>query len=96
MARKGKGRQPNLPEEALARARAELYGEAQTETPTTQPQSTAQPRSTPRSKPAPVYRAMTIDDLRQEYAYVIRDLSSMFVLAAVLFVGLIVTSLILV
>jgi hypothetical protein len=94
MAKKGKGRQPNLPEEALARARAELYGETQAETPASQPQFTAQPRST--SKPKVAYRAVSIDDLRQEYAYVIRDLTSMFVLAAVLFVGLIVASLILV
>ena len=89
---KRKSRRPNLPEETLARARAELYG----------PAGVAEPKkTTPATKATPSKRVeqktvVSVEDLKSEYIYVISDLRSMGILAGILFVALVIASLIIV
>lgn len=86
-----KRRNPNLSQAALERARAELYsagGEvAVSPAPTTE-----------RKVEKPVYRVskttLTIDDLREEYGYVLVDLRNMALLAGFLFIALVVAALV--
>ncbi len=105
MAKKKKSR-PNVPQETLARARAELYGttELATEAAEAAPEgSRAAARqqqagaSVRKSQPGQgTIPAVTINDLKSEYVYVISDLRNMGILAALLFVGLFVASIILI
>lgn len=79
-----KKRNPNLSEETLARARRELYG-------TTGPVATRReqaPATAPRApRPAPV-----ATDLQAQYAYVVRDLRKMGILAAIFMAVLVLLS----
>jgi hypothetical protein len=84
MAKKG-SRKPNLSQETLARARAELYGTAP-ETPVAAPAAPGVPARVVRQ---PVLRSV---DLRQEYAYVVKDLQKVAMLAGILLVLLIAAS----
>jgi hypothetical protein len=95
MPKKSKGSRPNIPEAALARARAELNGEVQVDT---KPQNGhVAPRLTPLKAVAfSSGKTVTLDELRQDYTYVIADLRSMAMLAGVLFVGLIIVSMVVV
>ena len=122
---KRKKRRPNLPQETLARARAELYGEeeaakmaaeeaeaeaeAQAEAEVesrAEAEEAAPVKAKPETRTRKSYKggrvkevlpaATSIEELRDEYVYVLADLRSMGILAGVLFVGLIIASLILV
>ncbi|MBZ0305627.1 MAG: hypothetical protein K8I82_06125 [Anaerolineae bacterium] len=86
-----KRRRPNLSESTLERARAELYGNGgavAAASPTAE-------RKVEASKP--ILRTKTsvsIDDLREEYSYVLTDLRNMLLLTVFLFVALIAAALI--
>ena len=84
MARKKSTNRPNLPETALEQARREASG-------------TAFQAAKPQQAAAPVAAAArtTMDDLAREYAYVVTDLRNMGILAALLFVFLVVLALVL-
>lgn len=84
-----KTHRPNIPEATLERARRQLGDLPPTPAPTqaATPGDTVQPAPQPR-------RQLSSADLRAEYAYVISDLQSMGILAAVFLVVLIVLSII--
>ncbi|NJL95002.1 MAG: hypothetical protein HC915_15410 [Anaerolineae bacterium] len=89
---KKKTRRPNLPEETLARARAELYGESAA--PVAAPaESRPAPAPAPR-KPAKPLIAVSVEELKQEYGYVLRDLQSMGLLAILLVVVMVLVALV--
>jgi len=93
---KRKSKRPNVPEQALARARAEMGGAspAVAAVAATEKQNTpATVPNRPTSRKAPT-AAVTVEDLKAEYVYVISDLRSMAILAGILFVALVVASLI--
>ncbi len=81
-----KKQNPNLPQETLARARRELYG---TSTPLVAPREDAESAPAPAPRPAAPRPATGPVDLHAQYAYVIRDLRNMGILAAV-FIGVLV------
>ena len=85
MARK-KSRRPNLPEQTLAKAKSELYGNG-----VSQPAGVAASSSGAAARPAN-RSAVSIEDLKVEYAYVINDLRSMALLAGLLIVALVAAS----
>ncbi len=96
--KKKKNRKTNVSSEALERARRELYGVSG---PTSED---GEPADKPENRPAAptrkVYgagvsraRTISVEELAEEYNYVIADLRSMGVLAAILFVGMVVVSL---
>lgn len=86
MSKAKKNLRPNIPQETLARARAELsQGYTAPEVHVTTRQATSKTPSTAASGPV---------DLRSEYHYVISDLQSMGLLAGLLFVALIAVSLV--
>lgn len=94
MAKKKTDRRPNISNEALERARRELYG---LEAP---PVETSPASARPNKKPATyvvssIKQTMTRDELAAEYGYVLRDLRSMGALAGVLFIGMVVVALLL-
>jgi hypothetical protein len=92
MSKKKQPIRANIPQETLARARAELSSSAAApvvETSGASAVRTARPVS-------PVRAVTTVDDLHNEYTYVISDLRSMAILAGILFVALIVVALIVV
>ena len=105
---KRKRSRPNLPQETLARARAELYGEEEAAKIAEKEAEEAAARPAPKPKTRKTYKggvvterevlpaATSVEELRDEYVYVLADLRSMGILAGVLFVGLVVVSLILV
>jgi hypothetical protein len=106
---KRKKRRPNLPQETLARARAELYGEdeaAKMAAEEAEAEAASPAKAKPETKTRKSYKggrvkevlpaATSIEELRDEYVYVLADLRSMGILAGVLFVGLVAASLILV
>ncbi len=85
---------PNISQEVLERARAELRGST-----TTAAAPKAQPESaTPPSKPKPTVRGSSLatrripskEELDHEYRYIIRDLRAMLTLAGSLFLFVIV------
>lgn len=84
-----KTHRPNIPEATLERARRQLGDLPPASAPTqaTAPGDTAQPRPQPRAQ-------LSSADLRAEYAYVVSDLQSMGILAAVFLAVLIVLSII--
>lgn len=91
---KKKRKSPNLPAEALARARAELYGE---EAPQPEIEEKASEGAKPSAKAATKAaaaaqssRAVSVEDLKQEYIYVISDMQSMVLLAGALFVAMVI------
>lgn len=94
---KKKGSRPNVPQEALARARAELYGETNIAPETTRQEEAPEGTVAAARKRAPqrkIKPAVSIDDLREEYVYVISDLRSMAILAGLLFIALIAAALV--
>lgn len=81
-----KSRKPNLPQETLARARAEMYG-------TTPAAGPAAPAAKPAAGHSPVARPVTrTADLHQQYAYVIKDLRNIMILAGVIILVLVIMS----
>jgi hypothetical protein len=110
MARNKKSKRPNLPQETLERARAELRGDAYVapdETDEAAPMAiTAAAKAKPsaasiqanrvkRAAAQSVRRIPTVEDLLTEYHYVLRDLRNLAVLAGVLLVAIAVLSLVL-
>ncbi len=86
-----KRRRPNLSEDMLERARAELYGNGGAVAAV----SSAAERKVEASKPiVRTKTSVSIDDLREEYAYVMTDLRNMALLTVFLFVALVVAALI--
>lgn len=86
-----KRRRPNLSEDTLERARSELYGNGGAVAAV----SPAVERKV--EAPKPIVRTKTsvsIDDLREEYAYVMTDLRNMALLTVFLFIALVVAALI--
>lgn len=107
MARNKKSKRPNLPQETLERARAELRGEAapltidsDTEavevTPIPKPKVKTVTSSTPtkakRTGSTTVRRIPTIEDLLGDYRYVLRDLRHLGILAGSLLIAIVVIS----
>jgi hypothetical protein len=97
---KRRTKRPNLPQEALERARAELRGEiteAAVEMPSDATPSARAKRTTTSTTPAYTQsrRVPTIDELRKEYAHVRRDLRKLFVLSGVLLAVILVAALVL-
>ncbi len=91
-----KRRNPNLSQAALERARAELYANGEVPasaapTPMVERKPAARPVATKITK-----SVLTIDDLREEYGYVLVDLRNMALLAGFLFVALVVAALVLI
>lgn len=88
-----KSRKPNLPQETLERARREMARRGlDTATPAPQPQA-ASAESPAAPTPAPRPRSVLPEvDLRAEYTYVISDLQNMGMLAAALFIVLVIMS----
>jgi hypothetical protein len=87
---------PKVSEQDLARARAELYGESSgvTFVPLSDaPATILSGESVPKTR-RPHTHMVTVDDLRQEYKYLITDLRNMGLLALFLIVGLVVTALV--
>ncbi|MFC1959955.1 hypothetical protein ACFLYO_04525 [Chloroflexota bacterium] len=83
MARK-KQKQANISQEALDRARREAAGEI-----LVSPAATATQKAKDGKVEAAQIQKTSIQDLEKEYDYVMVDLRSMAILAAVLFVGLV-------
>lgn len=92
MAKKSKS--PNIPEQTLARARAELYGSptavVKSNDPSPDSKAASQQKAPLKAKKA--YHAVTIDDLKAEYVYVITDIRNMAILALVLSVAMVAVS----
>jgi hypothetical protein len=87
-----KSRRPNLPQETLARARAEMYGMSVVDATekTDKPPPARSGEAVPR--PAARQKVVRVVDLAQDYAYVISDLEKVAMLAAVLMAVLVVMS----
>lgn len=91
---------PNISQDALARARAELYGDdiPVEDDDVIEVQAPKRMAKQNQADEQFVYsstkRTMTRDELAAEYGYVLRDLTSMAILAAILFAVLVAVSLI--
>lgn len=105
MARK-KSKRPNLPQETLERARAELRGDVSPSTLPAPPDMSsvgvqAVPKVVTPMKPKRgqaalgVRRIPSIEELITEYGYVLHDLRNLAILAAVLLAGIIIASFVL-
>ena len=107
MARNKKSKRPNLPQETLERARAELRGDTAPATIDTDDEIEMAPVAKPKRKPvttsAPppsklkrgstlVRRIPTIEELLGEYHYVTRDLRHLGILAGTLLIAIFVIS----
>src|SRR5690242_17166084 len=110
MARNKKSKRPNLPQETLERARAELRGGAAPLTidveengvevsPVAKPKvKPAAPSAPPKAKRGGITTARripTVEELLGEYRYVTRDLRQLGILAGSLLIAIVVISLIL-
>jgi len=110
MARNKKSKRPNLPQETLERARAELRGDtyiapiededaapsAITTAAKAKPSAASvQINRVKRAAAQSVRRIPSIEDLLTEYHYVLRDLRNLAVLAGVLLVAILALSLVL-
>ena len=93
MARKKATSRPNLPQEALERARREASGQPVYQP--AAPKAEAKPKKRATNVQAAPVAKVTVEDLAKEYAYVISDLRNMGILAAGLFAALILVSLLL-
>lgn len=91
---KTRTRRPNLPEESLARARAELYGEAVAGAPVIATSGSESVAAAPRKRTLRT-TAMSIEDLKQDYTHVITDLRNMALLAVALVVAMVAISIVL-
>ena len=97
---KKKSKRPNLSQETLERARAEMRGEpvqVAEAVPVEMGQAPAAPK--PKVKKTGIGLATrhipTLDELLNEYAYVLVDLRNMLILAVVLFAVIIVAAIVL-
>ena len=90
---KSRNRRPNLPEDALARARAELYGEAAS-SPLASPNGSDSGVAVVRKRGVRT-TAMSIEDLKSEYTYVMTDLRNMAILAVLLVVAMVAAAVVL-
>jgi hypothetical protein len=94
MSNNRKSRKPNISSQALERARRELYHDdttgVESSAETTTAEGVVEKVAVPRSRK----RMVTIEDLKKEYGHVIADLRSMGILAALLFIGMIVFSMV--
>jgi hypothetical protein len=102
---KKKSKRPNLPQETLERARAELHGD--TQVPVTVAESSGSDGAAVAAAAKPkvaakrpgtslaTRRIPSISELIQEYSYVLRDLRYLTILATLLFVAIIVAALVL-
>jgi hypothetical protein len=98
---KKKNKRPNLPQETLERARAEMRGDlpqvvAAAEAPngTSSLAATAKPKAK-RSGSLATRRIPSTEELLAEYAYVLKDLRNLFILAAILLVSIIALAILL-
>ena len=92
MARKKASSRPNLPQEVLDRARREASGEIAYQSTASMAESKGKKKNKgSKTAAAPVVQT-TVEDLSKEYAYVITDLRNMGILAAALFLILIIMS----
>lgn len=110
MARNKKSKRPNLPQETLERARAELRGDTYIASDDDENDSPAAAAVSTRAKVSPVSvqankvrraasqtvrRIPNLQDLLAEYHYVLRDLRNLAILAGVLLVAIVVMSFVL-
>ena len=104
MSKRKSKKKPNLSSDVLERARREIYGDSESDTPEKKADDTAtkvdSAEKVNRDKPKVTVssgnyqkRMLTSGELAQEYHYVIADLRSMAILAGILFVAMIVVSL---
>ncbi|GAB4545105.1 MAG: hypothetical protein OHK0023_02880 [Anaerolineae bacterium] len=90
MSKKKTGRRPNISQEVLERARAEMRGEIASSTSSSSEGSgavTAKPKTAPRMVMGAVgtRHIPTADELKQEYRHIVGDLRKVITLASVLF-----------
>src|SRR6184192_1624364 len=101
---KKKSKRPNLPQETLERARAELRGErAEAAAPVETAKANGgvgtaivAPRTKTAKRPGAnlaTRRIPAIEELRKEYSYVTADLRSLALLAVILLAGIVVAAL---
>ena len=110
MARNKKSKRPNLPQETLERARAELRGTAAPLTidgeedevevspvvkPKAKPVPPSAPLKTKRLASTNMRRIPTVEELLGEYGYVMRDLRQLGILAGSLLIAVVVISFVL-
>jgi hypothetical protein len=92
-------RKPNLPQQALERARAELRGDI-SETPVVQPTNSsvgAVRAKTAKTSTTSTFtrRIPTLEELRVEYDHVLKDLRKLFIVSGVIMAGIIIAALVL-
>jgi tripartite-type tricarboxylate transporter receptor subunit TctC len=102
---KKRSKRPNLPQETLARARAELHGEAQEPVTVTESSGSNGAAAAAAARPKAAAkrpgtglatrRIPSISELIEEYSYVLRDLRNLAILAVILFVIIIASALVL-
>jgi hypothetical protein len=101
---KKKSKRPNLPQETLERARAELHGEAEASVTVAESSGSDGATAVVAAKPKVARRTGTglatrripsIAELIEEYRYVLRDLRNLVILATLLFVVIVVAALLL-
>ena len=99
---KKKSKRPNLPQETLERARAELRGEhvdvapVETVRPSGATVVAARPKGAKRTGANLATRRIpSLEELRAEYAYVTADLRNLAVLAVILLVGIVAAAVVL-
>jgi len=90
---KKKSKKPNVSAQALERARQELYSGDTAATAVVDKAPAAGTPATTAPRPIKAKPAVTPEELSGEYAYVLSDLKSMFILAGVLFVAMVIVSL---
>jgi hypothetical protein len=89
---KKKSKRPNLSQDTLERARAELRGDlAPAAAPTSAAPVSAKPAKRPTASPI-ARRIPTTDELIANYAYVLKDLRNLAILAGILLLGIIAAS----
>jgi hypothetical protein len=99
MTKRNRERRPNVSQETLERARAEIRGGVEsvksTPVPTGGVVAAARAKAATGRITTSARRIPTIEELRQEYSYVIKDLRNLVVLAGVLLVVIIAVAIIL-
>jgi hypothetical protein len=95
---KKKSKRPNLSAETLERARAEMRGDRVAPV---MAEPTGAVAAAPKAKVAPkrsglaTRRIPTLDELRSEYSYVMRDLRSLVILAGILLIAIVAAAILL-
>ncbi len=97
MAKSKSYRKPNISRETLERARAELKGGAAPAESAVVPASSAaaKPKAARPAVQTANRRVPTVEELKEEYKYVVKELRNLLILAGALFLFIIVTALIL-